>query len=336
MLTECYRRSFFPHLHYISRMKYIAILLTALFFAHPAQSCLNLFGEDIHGNTHELNHRIFRTISFKPAEIKANIIILNTKISTGAYTYQDISNYGVWILKAGRYAEGLTLFRELIKTHPDEYQVIQNLGTAYELNGMPDSALLYIKKGFSIYPKSHDGSEWIHILYLEHMLAKKEPGADFIFLEMPAGTDTRQVTASAEQVVEQVNAQLSERVPFTLGKDDMLAKLLVEAGDIYAEKLSVTRAHVYYLHAEHFAASPQLKKILREKIKKVSGVISNNSTKKNYSPLDIVSDIAFPREYEMGLKQARKLSARQPVNTAKWKFLPMETLVTRLENAPKN
>ena len=50
-----------------------------------------------------------------------------------------------------------------LKKYPNEYVVIANLGTTYELMGNNEKALEYIKKGMKLNPRSHNGSEWIHV-----------------------------------------------------------------------------------------------------------------------------------------------------------------------------
>tara|TARA_B110000046_G_C13024495_1_gene413104 strand:+ start:2444 stop:2677 length:234 start_codon:yes stop_codon:yes gene_type:complete len=55
-----------------------------------------------------------------------------------------LSDYAVYLMKAGRVDESLAILKELNKNLPQEYQIAANLGTAYELNGELDSALFYI------------------------------------------------------------------------------------------------------------------------------------------------------------------------------------------------
>ena len=70
-----------------------------------------------------------------------------------------LSDYAVYLMKAGRVDESLAILKELNKNLPQEYQIAANLDTAYELNGELDSALFYIKRGIEINPDAHAGSE---------------------------------------------------------------------------------------------------------------------------------------------------------------------------------
>jgi tetratricopeptide (TPR) repeat protein len=314
-------------------MKTCVTLIVLLLIYYPANCCLNLYGEDVHGGQHLMEHRHFRTISFNEREIKKNLMTLNKKINSGLHNFKDLSDYGVWMLMAGKYADGLALYRELIKEHPGDYNIIQNLGTAHELNGMPDSAFFYIKKGYLLNPKSHRGSEWLHVRYLENLLSKQEINyTKNIFLDTVAigsikneGQGTPQHYFELDEVLREINYQLDERIPFTLGKDDLLAKLLTETGDLYAEKLSVTRAHLCYLYAQHFNSLPEAKTLLQDKIgSMVTAIRKVEQGGKSKSP-------GLPREYHYALENYGKLATRKPVNTGKWTFIPVETLIKQLK-----
>lgn len=305
-------------------MKYIVLLLAVSFIAPKAKCCLNLYGEDIHGQAHYMEHRMFQVTSFNENDIKNKLNALNNKIIyMGNYTYKDISDYGAYLLMAGKYAEGLAVFQALYKDHSEEYTIVQNLGTAYELNGMADTAFYFIKKGYILNPASHKGSEWLHIRYLESVTSKKE--IDFtknFFLDTT-------LRAKGSQHFDQynffchVNDQLNERIPFTLGKDDLLAKLLTEYGDLYAEKLSITRAHICYLYAQYFCSNAEGLKLINKKIQRVAAAIRKQRSRE------------ANREYKFAYNNYHNIASRKPVNTEKWTFIPTETLVRKLENAPR-
>ncbi len=58
--------------------------------------------------------------------------------------------------------------------HPNDYSIIANLGTAYELTGNDEKALELIRKAVAINPNSHYNSEWIHVRILEEKVGKKQ------------------------------------------------------------------------------------------------------------------------------------------------------------------
>lgn len=311
-------------------MKKALISILLLPFWLNGYSCLNFYGEDIHGGHHTLEHRHFETTVFDGKEIKKRLTVLNGKFAGNQYSFRDVSDYGVWMLMAGKYADGLALFREMVKKYPDEYNINQNLGTAFELNGMPDSAFYYIKKGYLLNPKSHQGSEWMHIRYLETVLSKQELDyTQFSILDTTAigaiknsGKGTPAHFFALDLVFEEINYQLNERIPFTLGKDEVLAKLLTETGDLYAEKFSVTRAHTCYLFAQYFTTLPEAKTQLQQRINRVLPIIEQSKKQKGRAQP--------PNEYYYSLRNYRLLSARKPVNTKGWDFLSVTQLVSKM------
>ncbi len=311
-------------------MKKLLLIILLLPASFTGYSCLNLYGEDIHGNQHFLEHRHFETTTFNAKEIKKRMEVLSSKLSGNQNNYRDVSDYGVYMLMAGKYADGLALFREMVKKYPNEYNINQNLGTAFELNGMADSAFQYIKKGYLLNPRSHRGSEWMHIRYLETVLGKQELDyTKFTLLDTTAigaikngykGTPAH--FFELDEVFNEINYQLNERIPFTLGKDEVLAKLLTETGDLYAEKFSVTRAHTCYLYAQYFTALPEEKTQLQQRINRVLPVIEQSKKQKGRAQPS--------NEYYYALRNHRLLSARKPVNTKGWDLIPVNQLVSKM------
>lgn len=53
-------------------------------------------------------------------------------------------------MKLGKADVALEILKELNYHYPNEYKIVANLGTAYELNAELDSALKYIKKGIKL------------------------------------------------------------------------------------------------------------------------------------------------------------------------------------------
>ena len=72
--------------------------------------------------------------------------------------YKQRSDYAVAQLKVGHKAEGLRILQDLYRSHPNEYNIVANLGTAYELNGDKAKALELLQKAVAINPLSHFGS----------------------------------------------------------------------------------------------------------------------------------------------------------------------------------
>lgn len=81
------------------------------------------------------------------------------------------TNNAVTLILKQEYELAIQKLVELEQAYPNRYETSTNLGTAYELIGDIDNALLWIKKGIELNPHSHDGTEWLHYKILE---AKKK------------------------------------------------------------------------------------------------------------------------------------------------------------------
>ena len=87
--------------------------------------------------------------------------------------YKLLSDFSWKLAQKGEYKAALALLTALEKKHPNEYNILANLGTLYELLGKPRSALDYLSRAIKISPDSHYGSEWIHVHILQVKLGEK-------------------------------------------------------------------------------------------------------------------------------------------------------------------
>jgi hypothetical protein len=148
---------------------FLAIIFTLL--ASAASACLNIFAVDSTGNVHRLEHYFIYEAEFRQDAVARNLKDLEKKFAKNEYSYKNISDYGAYLLMAGRFNEGMQLFRALSQKYPDVYQICANTAVAYELTGNIDSALYWEKRATIIQPNAHSNSEWIHLKILE---AKKQ------------------------------------------------------------------------------------------------------------------------------------------------------------------
>ena len=161
----------------------------------------------------------------------------------------------------GETQKGVEILQELIKKHPKEYNINANLGTAYELAGKHEKAILYLKKALAINKDSHEGSEWIHIKILEAKIAlQKNPNwlKENDLLGFSFGTDSKPIQKDGEWVrtlAEQLGYQLSERVHFIKPKDVMVGDLLFLLGDAYALEVGLEPAMEAYKLADSYTVS---------------------------------------------------------------------------------
>ncbi|HXC06341.1 MAG TPA: hypothetical protein VNZ86_16400, partial [Bacteroidia bacterium] len=166
--------------------------------------------------------------------------------------YMLLSDYAVCLMKLGKPKVALEILIELYKHYPSEYQIAANLGTAYELNARPDSALKYIKRDMELNPNDHEGSEWIHVKVLEAKLALQQ-NPDYLHDHSVLGL--KQAQKKDSLLFKQLTIQLQERVPFTPVPDPILASLFTDLGDLSAAVRSVEYARAYYHIAKDYCGS---------------------------------------------------------------------------------
>jgi hypothetical protein len=233
-------------------MKRFAIVLLFSLVSHSILACLNYYHVNEEGKSSE-DHMYcfdFRQRAFD----KKGLVIshrLYTRLLKDKVFFENYSDYGANLLKAGYYEEGLQVFRSLITKRPDAYNIIANLATAYELNGMNDSALYFLKKGLAINKRAHGGSEWIHQHILEAKLREAiEPGWLKQHYVVP---DSLMQTDSVALIACAFHAQLIERLPFTPVKDMLMARVLEQLGDYMLKNASVSEAWKLYTGAAVYA-----------------------------------------------------------------------------------
>lgn len=82
------------------------------------------------------------------------------------------TSHGVALAHLGQPEKALAIFQSLEKETPGRYANAANLGTTYELLGNNELALHWIREGLRLNPKSHQGTEWLHVKILEAKLAQ--------------------------------------------------------------------------------------------------------------------------------------------------------------------
>lgn len=156
----------------------------------------------------------------------------------------DYSDFGAMLVYNGRYTEAKQVFLQIEKKRPGLYQTAANLGTAYELLGQNDSALIWIAKAIRINPQSHVGSEWIHVKILEAKV-RAEGGAlraTGSILSLDFGDNATPENRTGADIVmlrEHLYHQLVERMSFVQPKDPIVAQLLFDLGNASAMTLDV-------------------------------------------------------------------------------------------------
>lgn len=130
------------------------------------------------------HHRHFDT-----DKLEKRISSLNQKVEKGEATFKTWSDLALNLMKLGEVDSALSILEPLALEHPEEYNILANLGTCYELSGRLDSALKYISLGLEKNPNSHRGSEWIHVKILEAKIKEQQ---------YPGWINTNEIVSQAE------------------------------------------------------------------------------------------------------------------------------------------
>jgi tetratricopeptide (TPR) repeat protein len=226
-------------------------------------SCFNeYYALDAKGHSHpvEINPSKFRQ-GFNKESLEKQLISLENELKKNP-DFKLLSDYGLHLVQAGKLTEALIIFEKLAELHPNEYSIIANLGTTYELLGQNEKALQYIRKGIEINPNSHKGSEWVHVKILETKIAlEKDPN----YLSNHSVLNLSAKQKQSKKVFDQLYIQLQERFPFSPKEvNPIMADLFVDLGDYYFENISFEHAKAFYQLAQNYYKSDR--KDIDEKI----------------------------------------------------------------------
>lgn len=225
--------------------KLLLTLFLLLNVQFSATACLNYFyGTDKDGHTHEATY-IMESFFYENFNKEKHLSNLKKYIKNleKEHSYKYLSDYSVALMKLGKADIALELLQELNYHYPNEYKIVANLGTAYELNSELDSALKYIKKGIELNPNSHKGSEWVHVKILE---AKQKIKLNPTYLSQNTILELSEKQKNDKKIYEQINIQLRERFPFSPSPNEVMAHLLMEFAECATNVESVEYANALY------------------------------------------------------------------------------------------
>lgn len=150
---------------------------------------------------------------------------------------EDETDRGIGNAIMGNYKVAKSIFLALEKRQPGTYNNAANLGTTYELLGMNDSALYWINKAIKINPKSHQGSEWIHVKILEAKIKADKLGKGYLdtcnVLGLAWGDSLVPLAKPGLDVADlsqDLIYQLNERLKFIKPMEPVMARLLFDLG----------------------------------------------------------------------------------------------------------
>jgi tetratricopeptide (TPR) repeat protein len=207
--------------------------------ACSTRACLNEYK-----NARKANPKTSPTLQAPPVNWTATEESLRQRAFLENSPYKVKSDYAVALLHLGRTREALQILEPLAKKYTNEYQIMANLGTAYELDGQLEPARKNIARAMEIKPTSHQGTEWLHVKILEAKIAlAKDPnwlathsvlGHDFGSGPRPVKPATLKTTNDVSSVTKALVYQLTERLQFVRPPDPTVADLLYDLGNIYA------------------------------------------------------------------------------------------------------
>ena len=317
------------------------LLISLLLCTSTVHACLNIFAADSAGQVHYLEHYFFSEIEFRPDIIARNLKRLEKKFNNKDFSYQNISDYGAYLLMVGRFSDGLKIFRALSTKYDSVYEISANTAVAYELNGNIDSALFWENRSLALRPSAHNYSEWIHLKILE---AKKnlQTDPDWCLKNNVTGiVDSIKLNyrpslhedGKGMWILKDFIGQLSERLPFTYNEDKALGKLLLELGDAY-QVASIYRSYYCYALANYFY--PALTPLTREKMQKIRNDYPPNSAKvENRGGVvkpgrdDSDKEMLPPDDREVN-EFINRIVNRPPVIKRKITSIPVEQLIARI------
>ena len=258
--------------------------LLIVMFTGSSKACLNeYYTRDKEGTYHDANPMIGFNTNFNSELIAQKLKKLSIRLDS-THDFRVLSDYTVLLMKGGKAKDALEILIELFKHYPNEYIIVANLGTAYELNGEVDSVLKYISLDMELNPMDHEGSEWVHKKVLETKLKlKKEP--NYLSTHTVLGLTEKEEHYDAN--LTQLEIQVRERFPFTPGPDNIMASLLLDLGDLYSNTKSVVYAEAIYNVALNYYGDKSLR--LKNKIAKTSKIVDEQSKKQDINTAGRIS-----------------------------------------------
>jgi tetratricopeptide (TPR) repeat protein len=228
------------------------------------------------------NHHYHRDIEWAaPRELAE----LQKNKASHTKRYAEIeSDYALSLCHLKKTKEALAILERLIQSYPNEYNMVANLGTTYELTGQNEKALQYIKKGLELNKESHAGSEWIHIKILEAKIAM-QTNSNWLKENEILGKEARETAqgndkAKIKQLIQDLGFQLFERTQFIQPKDAMVGDLIMFLGDLYKQIGEYKHAVSSYTLAKTYTVSkPEVLEASLEKAEEKTGKVKPKETK---------------------------------------------------------
>ena len=127
-------------------MKSKMILMFLIVLSHHSYACINEYGYKLDGHKVQTQYLYLseKMLTFNEMNIQNKLDELSRKVKFKNNDYKTWSDIAANLMKIGQMDSALHILQPLVYQNPSEYNLIANLGTAYELSGNIDSALFYI------------------------------------------------------------------------------------------------------------------------------------------------------------------------------------------------
>lgn len=246
-------------------MKKISLLLFLLFISNfNSFACLN-------GESKELKNGEFLYMDYDYGlpfghnyfrgdfdGMKFRLDSLYNKTKDIAY----LSDKGLILILQKKYKEAIALYLQIEKTNPNRYSTASNIGTIYELIGENKKALEWINKSILINPKSHNHSEWLHSKIVEAKIkGEKFYTSDFI-LGINFGNNEKPNSniskSEIDRIYKSIHFQLNERISLINPKDQIVALLLFELGNLSILNNKLNDANELFRKAKEYGLENDL------------------------------------------------------------------------------
>ena len=213
----------------------------------------NGFAENIAATRDSLYSAMANKAGVYPESIGSKYATIVQKLLI-AGEFKLLSDYAWYELRVGDKKRSLLLLEELYKKYPNEYNIVANLGTAYEVTGNNSKALELLKRAVEINPRSHYNSEWIHIKILEQKIAAQPDYKKIINLDINdfaswLRDNKYQFPQHPDSLKKQLAYQLHERISFIGPPDPVVAQLVLDFADIVAKHDGHAAAIPFYEYA---------------------------------------------------------------------------------------
>lgn len=249
-------------------MKTFLACSSILLLAIQAQCCANYSGAGTSYNGAWVRGASpYRVMELKRA-LNRNLPVDGIKMEAdlrSATNFNDRSDYSIALMYLGRSQEAVDLLQKLEKEEPGHYFIAANLGTAFELTGNNEEALHWIAEGIHRNPKSHEGTEWLHLRILEAKLAQqKDP--DYFKSHSVLDLDPQDINEDTPigkdqlppaEIAAAIQHQLTERLQFVKPPDPAVASLLFDYAAIEAGTRTLESAKQILQMAESFGYPPE-------------------------------------------------------------------------------